>query len=183
MVLVGLILVAGAALALTVTRGSDQAQVDADVLPAASGTYEAAVYVDCSKVNGVAYFSDNPCETFVLLESRHAGTAGRLRDAEVRRLRIADWRHSSPQLVDYDSVAGGTASLSQSWVSPDGRDCAYIAGVLEGLTAERREIFPREPADIPRGVYDFYQRATRAQPSRSLWVRLRPANPGGRCIG
>lgn len=183
LVLATLIVAGGAGVAYAVTRGSDQPQVDAGVLPVVSPAQETNVYVDCSKINNVAYFPDNPCETFVLVESGHFGSASALLTAEMRELTRSGWRHSAPQLVDYDGAAAGMATLGQSWVSADGRACAYIATDRVGVAAEARELFPYDPYNQPQGVLDFYRAAKAANPNASLWVRLRPRNPGGRCIG
>lgn len=175
--------VGGAALAFAVPRGPAQSEVAAQALPVVRFAHESDVYVDCSKINAVAYFSDNPCETFVLLTGERFRSARRFWAAEVRQMRAAGWRHSAPQEVDYDGEGGHLARVSESWVSRDHRKCAYVATLQQGLAAEKREIFPRDPNDIPSGVYDFYHRAAKARPHRSLWVRLRPPNNhGGHCI-
>jgi hypothetical protein len=174
---VGLILVAAAAAAVLLTRGRDQAQVSADALPMVATTHEADIYVDCSKINGVAYFPDNPCETFVLLESQHFGSAEEFWTAETRQLRVSGWHHSSPQLVDYDGQAAGMASPSESWVAPTQRACAYVTTVQKGVAAEKREIFPRDPNDIPHGVYDLYQRASAARPNQTFGCDFAPRTP------
>ncbi|MEI4920520.1 hypothetical protein Q8G81_33710, partial [Klebsiella pneumoniae] len=72
--LVIVLLVAGT-LVYLVTRSSGQLEVGADVLPMVPAAQQAAVYFDCSKPNVVAYFPDNPCQTFVLLESQRFGSA------------------------------------------------------------------------------------------------------------
>ena len=173
----------GAAAVFAAMRGAGQPQVAARALPIVRSAHESDVYVDCSKINDVAYFADNPCETFVLLASEHFRSAERFWAAEVRRMDAAGWRHSAPQVVDYDGEAGHLARLSESWVSPDHHACAYVATLPRGLAAEKREIFPRDPYDIPAGVYDFYRQAVKARANRALWVRLRPPNKhGGHCI-
>jgi hypothetical protein len=177
------IVAGGAAVAYAVTRSSDQPEVSAEVLPVVSPAHETNVYVDCSKINSVAYFPDNPCQTFLLVQSDHFGSASELLTAESRQLSRSGWRHSSLQLVDYDGVTGGMATLSQSWVSPDHRACAYVTTDRVGVAAEGRELFPYDQYNQPHGVLDFYRTAKAANPSQTLWVRLRPPNRGGRCIG
>jgi hypothetical protein len=157
--------------------------VDAGALPVVVTGHQATVYVDCSKVNGVAYFPDNPCETFVLLKSSHFGSAAAFWVAETRQLRLSGWRHSAPQLVDYNGAYGGMANLRDSWVAPSHRACAYVTTDRKGVAAEAKELFPYDPYDNPHGVYVFYRTAKRARSDETLWVRLRPPNRGGRCIG
>jgi hypothetical protein len=183
LLLVGLFLVAGAGAAFAIHRGPDQAEVSADALPVVATAHKAGVYVDCSKVDSVAYFADNPCQTFVLLTSKHFRSAVEFWAAETRAMRISGWRHSAPQLVDYDGANSDMASLSESWVSPAHRACAYVATGRKGVVTEAQALFPYDPYDIPHGVYVFYRTARAAKPSETLWVRLRPPNPGGRCIG
>jgi hypothetical protein len=62
----------------------------------------------------------------VLLESQHFGSSDELWAAETRRMRISGWRHSSPQVVDYDGEAAGMARLSEGWVAPSKRACAHV---------------------------------------------------------
>jgi hypothetical protein len=128
--------------------------------------HEAAVYVDCSKINSVAYFPDNPCQTFLLLQSDHFTSAVEFLGAEMRQMSLSGWHHTAPQPVDYDGAAGGTATLSQSWVSPDHRACAYVATDRIGVAAEARELFPYDPHNQPQGVLDFY-RTGRSPPPAS----------------
>ena len=172
----------GVAVTYAVTR-SDQPEVDADVLPVVDTASQAASFVDCSKTNSLAYFSDNPCETFLLLRSNHFGSAAKLLAAETRRLAVASWGHSAPQEVDYDGGADGMAALGESWVSPDHHACAYVTTVGRGVAAERREIFPWDPYNWPHGVLDFYRHASAIKNQPALWVRLRPPNHGGHCVG
>ena len=173
----------GAGVAYAVTRGSDQPEVSAHVLPVVSPAHETNVYVDCSKINSVAYFPDNPCQTFFVVQSNHFGSALELLTAESRQLSRSGWRHGSAQLVDYDGATGGMVTISQSWVSPNHRGCAYITTDRAGVAAEARELFPYDPSNQPHGVLDFYRTAKAANPNHALSVRLRPPNPGGRCIG
>lgn len=182
LVLIGLLVVSGSAASFAATRGSGQPRVSADALPLVATAQVSAEFVDCSKVNAVAYFNDNPCETFLLLASQRYRSASALWNAEAHRLRVAGWRHSAAQAVDYDA-GGGMATRNQSWVSRDGHACAYIATVTSGAAAEARGIFPADPYDIPSGVYAFYRKARTANPTDTLWVRLRPPNRGGHCIG
>jgi hypothetical protein len=180
--LIGLLAVTGSAAAFSATRRSGQPQVSADALPLMATAHVSTVYVDCSKVNAVAYFNDNPCETFLLLAGTRYRSASAFWNAETHRLRVAGWRHSAAQAVDYD-VGDGMATRNQSWVSRDGHACAYIATVTRGAGAEAPAIFPADPYDIPSGVYAFYRKARTANPTDTLWVRLRSPNRDGRCIG
>jgi hypothetical protein len=180
--LVAAAVVAGAAVAYAVTR-SGQPEVGAGALPTIRTVTRAASFVDCSKTNSLAYFSDNPCETFVLLRSNRFSSAAELLAAETRRLSSAGWRHSAPQEVDYDGGADGLAARDESWVSPDRQACAYITTVRRGVAAEKREIFPWDPYNWPRGIRDFFRRADAIKSRPALWVRLRPPNHGGHCIG
>jgi hypothetical protein len=180
--LVAVLLLAGAVVYL-VTRSSDPREVSPDVLPTVPTAQQAAVYVDCSKPNAVAYFSDNPCQTFVLLESKHFPSASEFLAAESHHMMVSGWRHSVPQLVDYDGIAFGMASAEDSWVAPANQACAYVATGQTGVAAETNEIFPRDPYDVPQGVYDFYRKAKAANSSETLWVRLRPLNTDGHCAG
>ncbi len=174
LVLIGLALLVGAGFAFAASRGSDQPEVGADVLPVVALAHRADVYGDCSKVNGVAYFSENPCQTFVLIESDHFGSALEFWEAETRVLRMAGWRHSAPQLVDYDGSNDGMARRNESWVLRAQRACAYVATDRMGVVAERPSLFPYDPYDIPHGLYVFYRRAKAVTRGQTLWVRLRP---------
>jgi hypothetical protein len=165
------------------TRSSDQPQVGADVLPVIAKAQRAAAYTDCSRVNSVAYFPGNPCQTFVLIESTRFRSAAAFLAAETRQMIASGWHHSAPQPVDYDGAYGNMASATQSWAARDHRACAYVASVRAGVSAETPEIFPRRSYDVPQGVYDFYRAAKAANPDETLWVRLRPPNTGGRCVG
>ena len=183
LLLIALILATSAAGAFAATRGSRQRAVDVKALPVPAAVRASSVYRDCSKVDAVAYFQDNPCQTFVLLTSEHSRSALAFWNAETRYIRGVGWRHSAAQLVDYDGADSGLATRGESWVSPDGRACAYIATLKTGVSAERKAVFPYDPYDIPRGVYTFYRTARAAKAAQTLWVRLRPSNRGGHCIG
>jgi hypothetical protein len=135
------------------------------------------------KIDSVAYFADNPCQTFVLLESKRFVSAREFWTAQTRGMRTSGWRHSARQLVDYDGAKSGMASLSESWVAPDHLACAYVTTDGKGVAAETHALFPYDPYDIPHGLYVFYRKAKAAKRSETLWVRLRPPNRGGRCIG
>jgi hypothetical protein len=181
--LLGLVLLVGGIAGFALARGSSQPEVSVNALPTAATVRETAIYVDCSKVNSVAYFSDNPCQTFVLLTSRRFGSATRFLTAETRHMTRSGWRHSAAQLVDYDGANSGMASRTESWVAPGHRACAYVATDQDGVAAEAKALSPYDPYDIPHGVYVFYRKAKAANPRQTLWVRLRPPNHGGRCIG
>ena len=166
-----------------VSRGAHQPKVAADALPLVAAAHRADVYVDCSKINSVTYDTHNPCETFVLLGSKHFGSATKFWAAETQAMKLAGWHHSAPQVVDYDGTDSGMASRRESWVSPRHRACAYVTTDARGVAAEKRALFPYDPNDNPHGVYVFYRRAKKAQRTEALWVRLRPPNADGRCIG
>jgi hypothetical protein len=87
------------------------------------------------------------------------------------------------QLVDYDAANSGMAKASESWVEPAEHACAYVTTDRSGVAAERKALFPYDPYDNPHGVYVFYRKARTAEPRETLWVRLRPPNRGGHCIG
>jgi hypothetical protein len=169
----------GGAVAYFLTRPPGQPQVSADVLPVVAAAHRAAAYTDCSKVNSVACLSDNPCQTFVLLESNRFSSAEAFLAAETRSIIAAGWHHSAPQPVDYDGGAGGMAMPSESWVAPVHQACAYIATAGIGVAAEAAQIFPRDPYDVPEGVYEFYRTAKDANLAKALWVRLYPEYRGG----
>lgn len=155
----------------------------ADALPIVLTAHRTHIYVDCSRVDSVAYFNDNPCQTFELVSSDRFGSAEEFWAAETRRMRDAGWHHSAPQVVDYDSSDNGMASRADSWVVRGHRTaCAYVVTDREGMAAEAKALFPYDPYDNPHGVYVFYSRAKVANPKDTLWVRLRPPNRDGRCI-
>lgn len=176
------IVVVGATIAYFATRGSGQPQVSANVLPQLDGSTLLAVYVDCSKISAVAYFADNPCQTFVLLKDNRFQSAADLLAAEARHLTDAGWHHSAPQPTDYDQ-GEALARPSESWVAPDRRACAYVTTVAAGIATEARGLFPYDPYNQPDGVLAFYRGATAAKADQTLWVRLRPPNQGGHCVG
>jgi hypothetical protein len=153
---------------------SDQAQVSADMFPIVEGARESAVFVDCSKVNALAYFPHNPCDTFVLLRSDQFASQQVFLAAEASRLRAAGWRH--PRIappIDYD-VGDAAAPLDQSWFAPGHCVCAYVATAAAAVAAEGQGLLPFDPYDNPHGMLDFYETARAAQSGRALWVRLRP---------
>ena len=57
----------------------------------------------------------------------------------------------------------GTATSSESWVAPDRQVLAYVATDDVGAAAEARGLLPFDPYDVPRGVLDFYRKATAAE--------------------
>jgi hypothetical protein len=176
------VVVAGAAIAYLIISSPKQPEVNADVLPVVPTAREAAGYVDCSKINSVAYFADNPCQTFVLVTSDEFRSAMELLDAEVRHLGVVGWRHSDAQPVDDDGATGGMATVSQSWVAPDRRACAYVTTDAMGVAEEARELFPYDPYNQPPGVLTFYRHARSVRARPVLWVRL-TASASGRCVG
>ena len=121
-----------------VTRSSDhQPRVSADLLPIAGGARSVDRFVDCSKVNSLAYFAHNPCETFVLVRGLDSGSATVLLRSEAATLRDDGWVHPAlrPE-ADYDDVSSGTAPLQDSWVAPGSKACAYVATAKAGVRAE-----------------------------------------------
>lgn len=176
-----LIMVVGAVIAYLGTRSPDQARVSAGVLPVTAAAHRTVVYVDCSKIGAVTYDPQNPCQTFVLLQSDHFRSAGAFLDAEARQLRDAGWRHPSrPPPVDYDSGEGAMATLTESWVAPRRQGCAYVATAQTGIAAEAKGLFPYDPYNQPQGVLDFYRKAKAAKAGETLWARLRATNATGR---
>lgn len=171
----GLLLIVGGLIAYLLLRpSSDQAQASADALPIVAHARRSAIYVDCSKVNSLAYFEHNPCETFVLLRSDRFGSQAALLAAESDRLRAAGWLH--PKIappIDYN-VGDATASLDDSWFAPQHKACAYVATDQAAVAAEGRQLLPFDPYDNPRGMLDFYRTAEAARSDVTLWVRLRP---------
>jgi len=176
-----LVLVAAtAAFVYFATRSSSQPQVSAEVLPLVAKAHRAAAYVDCSQVNAVTFDAHNPCQTFVLLKSNHFRSASALLDAEAHQLNASGWHHSAPQPVDYNQ-GHAMASPAESWVAADRDACAYVATDKVGAAAEAKGLFPYDPYNQPRDVLGFYRKATAAQRSPVLWVRLLPAFAGGQC--
>lgn len=174
LVAVLLLLVAGIGVGTYLALRSEQAEVGAGVLPLVPGGRAVLTFVDCSKVNSLAYFAHNPCETFVLVRGQHFRSATGLLSAEAATLRAAGWRHPGIEPpIDYD-VGDAMAPLQDSWYSPDGRACAYIATDHAAVAAEGRELIPFDRYDNPAGMLSFYRAADSAQGGQNLWVRLRP---------
>jgi hypothetical protein len=180
----GVVVIVGATIAYLLTRGSAQPEVTENAIPTVATAHRAAGYVDCSRLNGIFYDPHNPCQTFVLLQSRHFASAQDFLQAEWSVLLASGWRHSAPQLIDYDAAptAHGLASPTESWVAPDHHVCAYLETAQSGVAAEGRQLFPYDPYNQPQGVLHFYLKAKAARQGVALWVRLRPPNPGGHCI-
>lgn len=177
-----LVVVAGVGIAIYLAvRPPAQARVSVDALPVVRGAHVMASYLDCSKISSVAYFADNPCETFVLLAGDHFRSDTALLSAQTRRMGAVGWRNSAPQPTDFDG-AGPMASVNASWAAPGDRACAYLATARDGAAAEAKGLFPYDPYNQPRGVLDFYRKATAADGTAALWVRLRPPNTGGHCV-
>ena len=74
-----------AGVAYASSRGSEQPRVAARVLPLATGVFHTAVYLDCSKINSVAYDPHNPCQTFMLVKSNQSVSQLALLSAELWR--------------------------------------------------------------------------------------------------
>jgi hypothetical protein len=165
------------------SRRGTQPQVHIDALPLVATAGVSTSFVDCSKIDAVTYSPDNPCQTFVLLTSEHFSSASAFWTAETRAMKIAGWRHSARQPPDYDGAYRRLASRRQSWVAPAQRACAYITTDRAGVAAEEHALFQYDPNDNPRGLYVYYHRAKAAARNVTLWVRLRPPNHGGRCVG
>jgi hypothetical protein len=177
-------IIAAAAVGVAVyfaVRPPAQPRVGVGVLPLVHGARVPDSYLDCSKISSVAYFADNPCETFVLLVGDHFRYATGLLSAQTGRMSAAGWRNSAPQPVDFDGV-GSMASVNDRWAAPGDRACAYVATVRDGVAAEVKGLFPYDPYNQPHGVLDFYRNASAAQHSAALWIRLRPPNTGGHCV-
>jgi hypothetical protein len=161
------------------TRPPGQARVNPNLLPTTSTAHRAATYLDCSKINAVTYDPHNPCQTFLLLETGRFRSPASFLEAEAGRLRAAGWRHATePIPVDPDN-GSGSGSLSESWVAPGHRACAYVTTVRRGLATEAQGLFPYDPYNQPRGVLDFYRKAKADDGAVALWVRLEP--PAGKC--
>jgi len=153
---------------------SDQAEVNAGALPIVDGAQQLATFTNCSRVNSLAYFAHNPCETFELLLDPRYGSQSALLNAEDHRLLAAGWLHPRIEpAVDYD-VGTAMAPIADSWYSPDHKVCAYIATDRSGVAAERQGFFPFDGWDEPEGLLGFYRAARAAQSRRIVWVRLRP---------
>lgn len=136
----GLVVLLGVTIAYLVTRPPAQAQVGGDALPTVATAHQAAVYVDCSTLDSITYDPHNPCQTFVLLQSRQFANAKELLRAEGRLLVDSGWRHSARQPVDYDATGNAMASPTASWVAGDRHVCAYVETAEAGVAAERREL-------------------------------------------
>jgi len=172
---VALVVAAAAAAFYFVTRPSDhQPQVSVDLLPIADGARRVDTFVDCSKVNSLAYFTHNPCETFVLVRGSASGSAKALLRSESATLRGDGWVHPTLRpMADYDDVSSAMAPLQDSWVAPGSKVCAYIATARSGVRAEGKQFLPFDHADDPAGLLTFYNAARAARSGDVLWVRLR----------
>ncbi|MFZ0042096.1 MAG: hypothetical protein WAK93_12375 [Solirubrobacteraceae bacterium] len=161
------------------TRAPGQARVNPNLLPTTSSAHRAAAYLDCSKVNAVAYDPHNPCQTFLLLETSRFGSPALFLEAEAGRLRAAGWRHAAEPIPADANNGSGSGSLSESWVAPEHRACAYVTTVRRGLATEAQGLFPYDPYNQPPGVLDFYRKARAVDGAVALRVRLEP--PAGEC--
>jgi hypothetical protein len=159
---------------LEVSRHSGAAEVSAGVLPVVAGADQVSAFTDCSKVNSLAYFANNPCETFVLLRDDRFATQAAFLAAEQHRLTAAGWRHPTiAPPIDYNT-GEAMAPIAASWVAPKHAACAYVATDRAAVTAEGSELLPFDYYDDPEGLLGFYRTAKAAQSHRTLWVRLRP---------
>jgi hypothetical protein len=172
--LLGAAVAAAAVLTYTLSRTSGQAQVSADSLPVVAGAHRVAAFTDCSKVNSLAYFEDNPCETFVLLRGGQFTTQAAFLAAEARQLVASGWQHPTiAPPIDYN-VGGAMAAVENSWFAPKHAACGYVATDQAAVAAEASELIPFDRYDNPRGMLAFYRTAKAAQSENTLWVRLRP---------
>jgi hypothetical protein len=172
---IALVVAAAAVAYYLATKSPTQPRDAADLLPIADGAQRVDTFVDCSKVNSVAYFRDNPCETFVLVRGRASSSAMALLGSEVATLHRAGWVHPAlrPE-ADYDDVSSAPAPRRDSWVAPDANACAYVATVRAGIRAEGKGFLPFDHDDDPAGLLTFYDVARTFQGGAVLWVRLRP---------
>jgi hypothetical protein len=167
------LLVAVAALVIYLaTRPPDQKSLQASVLPLAAQAKVGTSFMDCSKVNGLAYFDHWPCQTFVLVHSSHFGTAQALDSAEQARLGAAGWHYSArgPIPVDYDALGSANVPSSASWTGPGNSACAVILTDTAGAALEAEAILrPYDPYNQPQGLIAFYRVARGADRAETLW--------------
>jgi hypothetical protein len=179
---VALVVAAAAVAFYLVTRPSDhQPQVSVDLLPIADGARRIDTFVDCSKVNSLAYFTHNPCETFVLVRgsASGSGSAIALLRSEAATLRGDGWVHPTLRPVaDYDDVSSAMAPLRDSWVAPGSNACAYVATARAGVLAEGKGFLCRRS----HGPVDVLQRSAGSPNRRSALgtVALETDDPAGR---
>jgi hypothetical protein len=63
-------------------------QSPALILPAVAMAHQAAVYLDCSRINSVTYDTQNPCQTLLLIQSSHFTSAEGFLNAEAQPLAL-----------------------------------------------------------------------------------------------
>lgn len=152
-----------------------QPQPRTSVLPVAADGDRTARFLDCSKVNSLAYFANNPCETFLLIGASGSESVTELLRSQDAALLAAGWRHPILRpAADYDDTYSLKAPLAQSWFAPHSRACAYVTTVRSGIAAEGKRFLPFDYGDDPKGLLTFYRKAQAVQHRPVLWVRLRP---------
>lgn len=168
---VALLAVAGVVVYLLVRRDHEQPELPATVVPIARGAKRSRTYVDCTKVSTLAYFADNPCETFVLIHGSAEESARSLLTAESETLATHGWRHPALRpLVDYDHY-DRLAPKSEAWFSRDPRACVYVTIAKVAVRQLASSVrFGNTAADYRA----FYDALMAADAGSALFVRLRP---------
>jgi hypothetical protein len=161
-VLASLVPVAAGALVFIENRAPGQREVDVGVLAITSAARIATSFVDCTKVNTVSYEAHQPCQDFVLLVDRRAGSLQAFYRSEEARLLGAGWRQTTRRLLLDNDTGTAPAPGGATWAAPRHRACADVITDAAGLAAERKAVFPYDPYDIPHGVYRFYREAKAA---------------------
>jgi hypothetical protein len=183
-----LVLAAGALLVVVTavviylaTRPPDQKSLDASVFPLVAHATVGSSFMDCDKATAIGYLEHWPCETFVLVQSSHFGTAQAFDAAEQARLRAAGWHYSArgPIPVDYGAVGEANAPSAASWTDPGNSACAVVLTDTAGIALESKAILrPYDPYNQPHGLISFYRLAGLADRADTLWVRLIPDDNG-----
>lgn len=169
-----LCVIVGAVVVYLETRPPGQGRVSASVLPIPVAAGVHSTYADCSKVNAVTYDPREPCQTFALVRGTRFASVEALYSAQLARLRETGWRPAPDKLFVDNHTGLVAAPRAASWTAPHHQACAVVLTVSSGIAAERKALFPYDPYDIPRGLYDFYRQAVAENPAPTLWVGLIP---------
>ena len=168
------VLLPAAALLIHGLTGHHQVRVPMSAFPVVNGAAVGSNFIACAPADSAAYNPHNPCQTFLLLQGEKFGSSAELLAVEARLLTREGWHHAPGVVVDGDSPNLQMATRAETWRSRRAAACAYVTTVRRGVAAETKSIFPKDPHDIPQGVYDFLADAVRAQQLPAIWVRLQP---------